>query len=194
MNARNSGSLRLFFALWPDDATASALLQLQASIQGKKVPYANLHMTLAFLGQQPLAVLPRLKDILARLPRTDILLTLDRVGYFPRNRIAWAGPRRIPAELGALHEQLVQALADRQVAFDREHRYTPHVTLARDAALPPDLFFDPIVWRATKVALVQSTSAAEGPLYTILASRAIDQDGWEPDESGGENIDAPRAR
>jgi RNA 2',3'-cyclic 3'-phosphodiesterase len=49
------------------------------------------------------------------------------------------------------------------------------------------------VWRATKVALVQSTTTAEGSVYRILASRSIDKDVWVPDEPGGESVDAPRA-
>lgn len=192
MNAKTSDSLRLFYALWPDDATSSALLKMQAPMQGRRIPYSNLHMTLVFLGQQPAALLPALKEILAHIPRTDISLTLDQVGYFPRNHIAWVGPNRIPNELLALHDRLVQALTDRKVAFNGQHAYKPHVTLARDAALPPDLAFEPIAWRATEAALVQSTTTAEGSIYRILASRSLDKEVWVPDESQQEGVDAPR--
>lgn len=191
MKAKNPGSLRLFYALWPDDATSAKLLQLQAPMHGRRIPYSNLHMTLVFLGQQPAALLPDLKDILERLPRTELSLTLDRVGYFPRNRIAWIGPRETPGALSALHRDLVQQLQQRKVSFNDQHAYRPHVTLARDAALPPDLTFDPIIWNATQVALVQSTTAAEGSIYRLLASRAIDKEVWVPDESRQEGIDVP---
>ena len=193
MKAKNPGSLRLFYALWPDDATASKLQQLQAPMHGRRIPYSNLHMTLVFLGQQPAALLPDLKDILARLPRTELSLTLDRVGYFPRNRIAWAGPGQMPEELVALHAGLVKELVNRKVSFNDQHSYKPHVTLARDAALPSDLTFDPIVWNITQAMLVQSTTTAEGSIYRILASRAIDKEVWVPDEARQEGIDAPRA-
>lgn len=193
MIAKNPGSLRLFYALWPNDATASKLQQLQAPMHGRRIPYSNLHMTLVFLGQQPAAQVPELADILTRIPRTELTLTLDRVGYFPRNRIAWTGPRRTPSELTALHDALVQELVGRKVAFNDQHSYKPHVTLARDASLPPDLLFDPIVWNATQVALVQSTTTAEGSIYKILASRSIDKDVWVPDESRQEGLDAPPA-
>ena len=193
MKAKNPDSLRLFYALWPDDATASKLQQLQAPMQGRRIPYANLHMTLVFLGQQPAALLPDLKDILARIPRTDLTLTLDRVGYFPRNRIVWVGPQQMPDALSVLHDALVQELLERKVAFNDQHGYTPHVTLARDAALPPDLVFDPVEWHVMQAALVQSTTTAEGSIYRILASRAIDKEAWVPDEGRQEGIDAPRA-
>ena len=193
MMAKNPGSLRLFYALWPDDATASRLQQLQTPMHGRRIPYANLHMTLVFLGQQPAALLPDLKDILARLPRTELTLTLDRVGYFPRNRIAWTGPRHTPEALEALHARLVRDLVDRKVAFNAQHSYKPHVTLARDAALPQDLCFDPIVWNVTQAALVQSTTTAEGSIYRLLATRALDKDVWVPDEARQAGVEAPRA-
>jgi RNA 2',3'-cyclic 3'-phosphodiesterase len=192
MNAKNPGSLRLFYALWPDDTTATKLQQLQAPMHGRRIAYSNLHMTLVFLGQQPAALLPELEDILARLPRLEFTLTLDRVGYFPRNRIAWAGPRQSPDELTVLHDTLVQELVNRKVSFKDQHNYKPHVTLARDASLPPDLTFDPIVWNARQVALVQSTTTAEGSIYRILASRSLDKEVWVPDESRQEGVDTPR--
>jgi len=191
MNAKTTDTLRLFYALWPDDATASALLQLQSPMHGRRIPYSNLHMTLVFLGQQPAALLPDLKDILEHIPRMEISIRLDRVGYFPRNRIAWAGPRQAPDELFSLHQHLVQALTQRKVSFNGLHTYKPHVTLARDASLPPDLAFDPIDWHATQVALVQSTTTPEGSIYNVLATRSIDKDVRVPDESRKEGIDAP---
>lgn len=188
MNAKTPNSLRLFYALWPDDAAASALMQLQASMPGRRIPYSNLHMTLVFLGQQPAALLPDLKDVLTHLPHADITLTLDRLGYFPRNHIAWVGPRNAPEALFSLHEHLVRALEENNVSFNGQHTYKPHVTLARDASQPQDAIFDPITWHATVAALVQSITTPEGSVYHILASRRIDRDVWVPDETGeGEN-------
>lgn len=184
MNAKTPDSLRLFFALWPDDATASALQKLQSGMHGRLTRYANLHVTLVFLGQQPASLLPELKDVLARLPRTELTLRLDHVGYFRRNSIAWAGARHVPDELVGLHRQLVEALHERQVAFRNEHDFKPHVTLARDASVPPDMAFDPIVWHANHVALVQSVTTPEGSEYRVLASRSIDKDVLVKDEAG----------
>jgi RNA 2',3'-cyclic 3'-phosphodiesterase len=182
MHAKPSELLRLFFALWPDDATASALMQLQSPMRGRTIPYANLHLTLVFLGQQPAARLPEFKDILARLPRTDISLILDRLGYFQRKRIAWVGPSEAPGALLALQSALVQSLRDRAVVFNSEHNYKPHVTLARDASLPADMTFDPIVWHAQQAVLVESVTTAEGPIYRVVASRSLDEEVWGSDE------------
>lgn len=190
MNAKSSDSLRLFFALWPDDATASALQGLQNGMHGRLTPYGHLHVTLVFLGQQQASLLPELKEVLAHLPRCEIMLTLDHVNHFRRNRIAWAGAREIPEALFHLHEQLVQALQTRNITFKLEHDFKPHITLARDASLPADVTFDPIVWHANRVALVESVTSPEGSIYRILASRAIDKDVRVRDESRQDDVDA----
>lgn len=185
-NADMSDTLRLFYALWPDDATRTALQQLQAPMRGRTIPYSNLHLTLAFLGQQPATVLPQAKDILLHLSAQPIPLMLDRVGYFPRNRIAWIGMHQVPDELVAVQQELAQALQQRGIAFDNRQPFKPHVTLARDASLPPDLTFDPIPWRASDVALVQSITHAEGALYEVLASRSLDAPCRVRDERAGD--------
>lgn len=182
-----SSSLRLFFALWPDDATRSALLRLQAMMQGQLTRYENLHVTLAFLGQQPAALLPDLKQILERLPRADITLTLDRIGYFTRKRIAWAGTHDVPENLLRLHQQLANALAALGLPPDTREDFKPHVTLARDAAPPSDTAFTPIVWHVNRIALVKSETLSTGVCYKVLASRPIDRDVRVADEAEGEN-------
>lgn len=189
MNARPNESLRLFFALWPDDATRTALMQLQASMHGRIIPYENLHLTLVFLGRQPATLLPDLIEILMHCTSGTVALTLDRLGYFTRNRIAWAGTHQAPDALLQLVQELTQALALRGVALNALHGFKPHITLARDASPPPDMAFDPIVWRAGHIALVQSTTSAEGSTYQVLASRSLAERCRLPDEGGDTNID-----
>jgi RNA 2',3'-cyclic 3'-phosphodiesterase len=182
MKMPSTESLRLFFALWPDDTTRTALMQLQSSIRGRLVSYSNIHLTLAFLGQQPTAVLPAAKTILTHLTSSPVTLRLDRVGYFARNRIAWAGMHSVPEALLRLQEELASALQRHGIASDSQQAFKPHITLARDASLPPDLLFTPIEWRASQVALVQSTTQAEGVIYQVLASRSLDEKCWVTDE------------
>lgn len=184
MNANDKESLRLFFALWPDDLTRGELARLQQSLAGRQIPYDNLHITLAFLGQQPAAQLAALKDILMHLPKTAITLTLDRIGYFPRNRIAWAGMHEVPAALIVLQQHLAQALTECGIAFDSQLKFKPHITLARDAATPPDMAFNPIVWQAQQVALVQSVTMPGGSRYQVLAARRLDSAVWTAGDAG----------
>lgn len=184
MNANTRDTLRLFFALWPDDTTRAALQQLQVPLRGRIIPYGNLHLTLAFLGLQPATLVDIAKDILSHLGSPPISLTLDRMGYFSRNHVAWVGTHQPPDGLLALHKELAEALHQREITFDSQQTFKPHITLARDASPPPDTSFTPIAWRANHVALVQSVTNAEGARYEVVASRSLDEKCWTPDERG----------
>ncbi len=169
-------SLRLFYALWPDDATRAALAKLQLLTTGNSTRYENLHITLAFLGQQPAQRAPRLEHILAHLPIAPMTLVLDRVGYFVRKRIAWAGMHNVPDTLIQLQKRLMHDLVQEGIEFYDRTGFRPHVTLARDSDAPPDLPFEPIAWNVTQIALVQSVTLPGGVRYDVLASHCLDED------------------
>jgi 2'-5' RNA ligase len=177
-------TMRLFYALWPDDATRDELRRVQTNIHGRMTRYENLHITLTFLGEQPTTLLPTLKDILDHLPKSSMAMTLDRLGYFPRNRIAWIGMHDAPEALFTLQSTLAQALLHRNVSFDDRAAFKPHVTLARDASAPPDIVFTPINWQANQVALVQSKTQPDGISYRVLAARSLTEDVWTSSELG----------
>lgn len=185
MTSPTSDSMRLFFALWPDNETRTSLMQLQQSMRGRRVPFGNLHLTLAFLGYQPRDIVGVLEDAMTHLPPLAVTLNIDKVGYFTRNRIAWAGMHETPVTLLTLHEELAHALADRQIRYNGQHHFRPHITLARDAEMPPDLVFAPIIWRAETMALVRSITNSEGADYEVLSSRSLDRRFWTPIEAQG---------
>lgn len=168
-------SVRLFYALWPDEATRAALVRWQDHVQGRKIPADKLHITLAFLGQQPIALVPTLQEILMSLPQMEMTLVLDRLGYFPRNRIAWAGAHAVPDSLITLHHALTQALKQHGVAFDDRSQFQAHLTLARDARAPADVALEAIPWRAGRVVLAQSSTEPEGVFYRLLAVREFNK-------------------
>ena len=170
-------SLRLFYALWPDEATRKALSLWQANISGRRVPSKNLHITLAFLGEQPASIVPELSRILESVSSHAIRLKLDKTGYFSHHRICWTGMEQIPEHLIQLHDELVSALLEKAVSFDRYSRFTPHITLARHSgrarmASPP-----PIIWNANHLVLVKShfTQSKKGNhhQYTPIAERIL---------------------
>ena len=171
LTASNTQTMRLFYALWPDQATRAALTAWQAQVQGRKTLADNLHITLAFLGQQPIALLPALKAILKQLPPAELTLVLDRIGYFPRHRIVWAGASALPEALLSLQQTLLQALAQHGMALTDQPGFQPHVTLARDALRPPEIALQPVIWRVRQMVLVQSSTQAQAAFYRVLASR-----------------------
>lgn len=161
---------RLFFALWPDPATRIALAQRQAPLSGRKTHPLDLHMTLAFLGNQPDHHLPLLQAILTRIPAIDLLLTLNKSGYFKRSRVAWVAMQVAPPELSLLHDWLLQELEACAIGFGPSPVFLPHLTLARDADPPGDLLFPPIAWHADQLVLAQSSTTSQGTRYQLLDS------------------------
>jgi 2'-5' RNA ligase len=159
--------------MWPDEPARAAFMRLQTPLQGRKTRYENLHLTLAFLGQQPADRLPLLASILEQLPRQPITLTVDRIGYFTRKKIAWAGIHSTPPALALLHEQLNGMLAQHAISFDDQVAFRPHITLARDAEQPDECPFAPFTWQCKQLALVESVTQQEGAVYRVLASSTL---------------------
>ncbi len=168
---------RLFFALWPDDATRAACdaaaRRLRARLQpgGRPERPERLHATLLFLGddvppEQEAAALQAAAGVQA----TPFTLTLDRAGSFPRRRsLWWLGCRRPAAEAIDLHDGLRAALRSAGVAYDLK-AFTPHVSILRDAqkslAATP---IDPIAWPVTGFALVRSLLHVQPAQYHVVS-------------------------
>lgn len=161
----------LFYALWPDEATRAALAQLQTRVQGRLTRTPNLHLTLAFLGPQPDALLPMLRSILAHLHTAPLELHIDRLGHFGKNRIAWAGMQTLPPGLLQLQRVLIRELTHKGIVHDSAQTYRPHITLARHAAPPSEQPFEPLHWCADRIVLARSPLPDEKPFYQVLASK-----------------------
>jgi 2'-5' RNA ligase len=163
---------RVFFALWPDAACGGQLaalaLDLQRRCGGRALQGANLHMTLAFLGNANGAGIERLRGIAAGIGECDFELELDRLQWLRRRRIVWTECSHTPEPLqrlaGALEERL------RAAAFALEARaFAAHVTLLRNAHCEADLPSPPAIrWRADAFVLVESRLARTGASYHII--------------------------
>jgi len=158
---------KLFFTLWPDDATRAALARLQPLVAGRAIDRAKLHLTLAFLGMQPEQAVAPLCAILDGLAVPPMTLAIDRLGYFGAPRIAWAGMTHVPDALTAMQAALVAQLAGAGFTAAAHGPFKPHVTLARDAAAPAPASFDTVIWRVAGAALVESVPATGA--YRTLA-------------------------
>lgn len=168
-----SATLRLFFALWPGEGVREALWQASRQLVrasgGKPVPRENLHLTLAFLGSVPEALLPALREAAASLALPGFSVTLDQAGYWPRPRVAWLAPTRLPPALPALVSDLWRAMAGFPVEPDTRP-YRPHLTLARKVSRPgPLVLSQPVHWPVSEFCLVRSVSDRAGARYEPLA-------------------------
>ena len=164
---------RLFYALWPDEATRAHLKRLQESVIGRKVSPEHLHMTLAFLGNQAKSLLPALAKLLDKLPGQSFTLGIDRYGYFSKPRIAWAGPSETPSSLMQLQQSLMHELNEAQVPIKPEGKFTPHVTLARDANSLNEPFAPGVPWRVGKIMLIQSVQVKGGVIYSPIMEKVL---------------------
>lgn len=165
----NEPAHKLFFALWPDEEARQALARLQQPVRGRLIPPEKLHLTMAFLGQQPAAALPALRAILAASTLPALALTIDCYGYFQRPRIAWAGMRAPPPALLAAQAELMARLEAAGFSAATHGAFKPHITLAREAKQAPGEFnAAPVLWRGARLALVESMP---GGAYVPLAAK-----------------------
>lgn len=159
---------RLFLALWPDEDTRDAIAAWQSVWQwppgAKLVGREQLHLTLHFLGNVPVARIAELGRGL-RVPVEPMELAFGAGQVWPGG-IAVLRPAETPAPLRALHERLAQALQRLGLAVE-DRAFRAHVTLARKAAgaaPPPEAS---LRWTAdTGYVLVQSL--ANGGRYEVL--------------------------
>lgn len=174
--------MRLFIALWPDAAVRAALAALPLA-DGRRVLAADLHLTLAFLGEQAPDQIDPLLALCAQLPRPAIDLTIDQLGSFRHGRdvTLWAGPSEVPAPLQALHELCRQALHEIGVGLVEHERFVPHVTLAKRARATSDAPLAPAIrWRAGAAVLVRSRPAGGLPRYQVLTGKGPDTEHARP--------------
>jgi RNA 2',3'-cyclic 3'-phosphodiesterase len=168
--------VRVFFALWPDtdarDSLAALARDVAARTHGRAPPAANLHVTIAFVGEVRPERIDTLREIGASVAASasPFVLTLDRAGTFRGAGIAWAGTSSPPAPLAQLAGNLNDALAAQDFAVERR-AFSPHVTLARRCKAPGRTSLAaPIAWTVTRLVLDASEPDSGPPRYRDLAS------------------------
>ncbi|MFO1206434.1 MAG: RNA 2',3'-cyclic phosphodiesterase [Burkholderiales bacterium] len=167
----DTAHVRLFFALWPDAAARAHLgrwaADLHRSCGGRRTRDEQLHVTLAFLGKVPLGQLPMVRALAGRLTVPAFTLDFDAPGYWPRKRLVWAAPGRIPESLATLARELAEGL--RGAGLEIEARsYFPHVTLVRDAGQPAAAPGGRFSWEVRDFVLVESQLGPGGSRYRVV--------------------------
>ncbi len=166
---------RLFYALLPDEKTIAKLQQWQNHVSGKKIPAANLHMTLFFLGNQPLKNLPAFIRFLDRTTFRPFDIELDKIGYFPKIGLSWIGPTTVPFSLRKLFEDTYRFLIPTYLK-DKSEDFRPHITLARRSSITEIKVDAPVVWTVNRIVLMQSVlnhDPGKHPEYRILHEKRV---------------------
>ncbi|MBP1804809.1 RNA 2',3'-cyclic phosphodiesterase [Rubellimicrobium aerolatum] len=130
--------MRAFLAIPIPDPVRDALERVQEQLPfGRPADPEQLHLTLAFLGEQPDDLIQSAHEALEDLRFPAFVLQLQGLGTFgDRSPTAlWAGVRD-PAPAKALRDRILPALHGAGITLERT-RFRPHVTLARLARTAP---------------------------------------------------------
>lgn len=165
---------RLFFALWPDDATREALRRATRAVVrrcgGRPVSPDNYHITLAFLGNVADEHFDAIVTAAHGVPLDPLALTLERYGYYPVPQVLWIGPAETPEDLRRLSRGLWSAMAPAGLAPD-PRPFHAHLTLARKVSTEPELVPPrPLAWPVDGFALVESETDPRGARYKVVAT------------------------
>ena len=170
-----SATRRLFFALSLPETLQQAVVQWRAQQfppqAGYPIAAANLHLTLAFLGEVSEPKERALRAQAARIRQAPFQLHLNDAGHWPGPGVVWLGCRHAPRGLLQL-ASLLRSQAARSGCYQSPQPFHPHITLLRGAtrpvALPPATF----AWtvEVAQFALYQSTQEQGKTRYQALAS------------------------
>lgn len=165
--------MRLFVGLRPAETFRAALKGAQdrlraAGVEGRYLDPANLHLTLAFIGEWPEDVTPVLPAV-----TEPFEIELTGPGIFPEAKVLWAGVKP-SAALDRLAGEARDRLAANRIPFDPKP-FNPHITLVRKPLLPaglvlPETVFPAAAMTVKEVCLYRSERGENGMEYTVIGS------------------------
>jgi RNA 2',3'-cyclic 3'-phosphodiesterase len=169
--------LRLFCALRLPDDVLDGIERWQAEHlrDGRIVPRAHLHATLAFLGSQPAVELPGVVAALAEAARGAGEIVFSAKRYRETRSVGMVVCGEQTGEGGRLAERLFGGL-ERLGVYEREKRpWLPHITVLRFRT-PPRL--DPPVpdlgsFSPSDAAVYHSLLRPSGAQYEVLETVAL---------------------
>lgn len=165
----------------------SSLRRAAPAARASWVRAENLHLTLKFLGNTPLARVEALSLALRRAAAkvSPFGLNVGGCGSFPprsQPRVLWIGCVDPTGSLNQLYEALEDECA--QAGFSREDRaFHPHLTVGRLrqpqgarrlAELHQSLGFAPPPVEVSDVCLIRSELRSDGSRYTVIARHCLD--------------------
>jgi 2'-5' RNA ligase len=132
--------MRAFVAIDLPDPVKTALEALQEAMPfGRPVDPDQMHLTLAFLGEQPDDLIESAHHALEGIAFPAFEMQLSGLGTFGSREptVLWAGIRDA-TQVKALHDRILPALHGAGLPLERR-RFRPHVTIARfDRSGPPE--------------------------------------------------------
>ena len=142
----------------------------------------NLHLTLKFLGNVPVAEIPKLSQAAADSAQavSPFRFVIGGCGTFPQHgqpKVLWIGVTDASNQLQRLHQEVEKNC--QQIGFSPETRtFHPHLTIARLrsanrarelAQLHQTADFAPVSVEVQELLLMRSELSSHGSRYTALA-------------------------
>lgn len=174
--------MRLFFAITFPPSVRLSLIRIQdhirsSAVRGNFTREANIHLTLAFLGEVPSGEVENLCSIMDQLDGKPFTLPINCIGYFGRD-IWWAGAA-CDADLAYVQAQLASKLRTAGYRVD-ERPFSPHITLARQVRLRGSIErgqvagpITPLNVHCDRISLMESTSIDGRLTYIELHGRSL---------------------
>ncbi|MBD3209458.1 RNA 2',3'-cyclic phosphodiesterase [Candidatus Woesearchaeota archaeon] len=168
--------MRLFIAIDPPGPVREqlALIQRSLPLPGlRHVPPKNIHLTLAFLGEQDPE---RVKNALRTITFNPFTLTLAGIGSFPDDdnpNVIWAGLED--------NEELLNLQRQISRRFKPDKTFKAHLTLSRMKRATPaqraaiiktmhQLRLERLSFEVNSFKLYRTTLTPTGPVYKALAT------------------------
>jgi 2'-5' RNA ligase len=145
-----SQTRRLFFALPLPAPLQQQIVQWRAeqfpADTGRLIEAANLHLTLAFLGDVSEPKAQKLAQLATAITPRGFDVQLDNLGHWLAPGVIWLGCQRAPHALLSLADML-RAQAARQGCYIAKQSFHPHVSLLRAIHQPLSLPAKTPSWR-----------------------------------------------
>ena len=187
MNTAKGALIRCFVAVEIPEPIQALLKPVQTHLQSQIhkgtswTKHGNFHLTLKFLGDVHPEAIHEVSETLQRVTDTyaPFSIAFGGIGAFPnlaRPRVIWLGIKQEASTVSRLAKAVNLEL--RHLGFSTDHRFHPHLTLARlrtATNLEPlkNILrkYDTIVggsMRVNEIALMQSQLHPNGAIYTPL--------------------------
>ena len=166
--------MRLFLAISLEGTVRRSLLALQEQwkslgVKGHFVPPANLHLTLAFIGEY--GNLDAVTDAVSDVSFQSFAIQLDGAGNF--HDTYWAGIAASDSLFSCVR-RLRRSLAEHGIPYDRK-KFAPHITLVRKAEFTGSMeallqHFPIGRMDVHEISLMRSDRGKNGMIYTRIGS------------------------
>lgn len=157
----------------------------------RRIPVESLHLTLAFLGERPLAEVDQIGCLLEERAERPVMLELDGPVVRPeQGAVRFVALPTDSNPVRALASELSQALTFEGLLEGHRRALWPHVTVARVRSEASDAVWSEMLlgpkptasygwFEAVRISLYRSELQPEGSRYVPLAQVELPGRGWQ---------------